>query len=164
MKRAFWSMVGAMIVMGLIGYVLYPQLPDKVPSHWNLYGEVDAWQSPMQSVLFIPLLTLVLGLVLTGLSRADARASVQHALQLTITTMMVFMTVLHTAILIIGIGVDIPLPRVIIAAIGVLFGVLGHIMRDVEPNGFIGIRVYWTLTNPTVTNYTESVEIGRAHV
>lgn len=150
MKRAFWSVWIAVLCMSVVGYMLYPVLPAQVPSHWNMYGEVDAWQSPLQSVLFVPILTIVLGFVLLGISRLDMRPSIQRAMALTIIVMMAFFFVLHTAILLIGAGYTLSLPRIIIAAIGLLFGALGQIMRGIAPNGFIGIRVYWTLAHPVV--------------
>lgn len=143
--------------MSLVGYFLYPMLPAQVPSHWNMYGEVDAWQSPLQSVLFVPILTIVLGFVLLGMSRLDMRPSIQRAMAMTIIVMMAFFFVLHTAILLIGAGFTLSLPRIIIATIGLLFGALGQIMRGVEPNGFIGIRVYWTLANPVVWHESHQV-------
>jgi uncharacterized membrane protein len=157
MKRAFWSVWIAVFCMSLVGYFLYPMLPAQVPSHWNMYGEVDAWQSPLQSVLFVPILTIVLGFVLLGMSRLDMRPSIQRAMAMTIIVMMAFFFVLHTAILLIGAGFTLSLPRIIIATIGLLFGALGQIMRGVEPNGFIGIRVYWTLANPVVWHESHQV-------
>ena len=157
MKRAFWSVWIAVFCMSLVGYFLYPMLPAQVPSHWNMYGEVDAWQSPLQSVLFVPILTIVLGFVLLGMSRLDMRPSIQRAMAMTIIVMMAFFFVLHTAILLIGAGFTLSLPRIIIATIGLLFGALGQIMRGVEPNGFIGIRIYWTLANPVVWHESHQV-------
>ncbi len=158
MNRAFWSVVITVVSMSLVGYLLYPQLPAQVPSHWNLSGEVDAWQSPIQSVVFVPILAIVLGCVLLGISRLDMRPSIQRAMGMTVIAMMAFFFVLHTVILLIGAGYSISLPRIIVVAIGLLFGALGQIMRGVEPNGFIGIRTYWTLANPVV--WHESHEIA----
>lgn len=154
MKRALLAVVVALIIMAGVGIWLYPALPAQVPSHWNINGEVDAWQTPVQSVVFVPILTLVLGAVLYGAGRLDMRASVQQALAQTIMMMMVFFTILHTVILLIGAGYHIELPRVIIASLGVLFGALGQVMRTVEPNGFVGFRMFWTIANPVVWRET----------
>jgi uncharacterized membrane protein len=35
-----------------------------------------------------------------------------------------------------------------------LFAGIGRAMRDVEPNGFVGIRTFWTMTNPQVWHET----------
>ena len=35
-----------------------------------------------------------------------------------------------------------------------LFAGIGRAMRDVEPNGFVGIRTFWTMTNPQVWRET----------
>ena len=34
----------AIVVLGFVAaFAIYPMLPEKVPIHWNIYGEVDNW-------------------------------------------------------------------------------------------------------------------------
>lgn len=45
---------------------ILPQLPDRIPAHYDLHNQVNRWGSKLETLLF-PILTLCLGLVLLGL-------------------------------------------------------------------------------------------------
>ena len=38
----------------LIGLILWNQLPEQIPSHWDINGEVDGWSSKAFAVFFFP--------------------------------------------------------------------------------------------------------------
>lgn len=44
-----------LLLMGLWGAVLYPTLPDPIPTHWNASGEADAFSPKSVSAVFGPL-------------------------------------------------------------------------------------------------------------
>jgi uncharacterized membrane protein len=49
------------LALFLILRFYYPQLPDVVPIHWNVAGEVDGWAAKsFSSVFFLPILTTFL--------------------------------------------------------------------------------------------------------
>ena len=35
----------ALLIPVIVGLLLWDKLPDPMPSHWNIHGEVDAWSS-----------------------------------------------------------------------------------------------------------------------
>ncbi|TAN57794.1 DUF1648 domain-containing protein [Patescibacteria group bacterium] len=37
-----------------VGIVLYPQLPDRIASHWNAAGEVDGYMGKFWGIFLIP--------------------------------------------------------------------------------------------------------------
>ena len=43
----------------LISAWFYPQLPDQVPSHWDINGTIDSWQTPLESALFVPIVCVM---------------------------------------------------------------------------------------------------------
>lgn len=53
-----WPILSLIIITFIISLILYPYLPDKVPSHWNIRGEVDAYSSKLFGVLMINLMNL----------------------------------------------------------------------------------------------------------
>lgn len=154
MNRAVAVVVLVMLVMVGVGWWTYPALPAQVPSHWNMAGEVDAWQTPRTAVLFMPIVSVVIVLLLWAIGRSDRRQAIQQALAHTMSAMMVFFLVLHVSILRIAVGDNVSLPRIVTTSIGVLFGVLGIIMRELPPNTLIGIRVRWTLSDAAVWHAT----------
>ena len=40
------------------GVILWNQLPEQIPSHWNMNGEVDGWSSKPFAVFGMPLMML----------------------------------------------------------------------------------------------------------
>ena len=42
----------------LAGVILWNQLPEKIPTHWNAVGEIDGWSSKPFAVLGLPLVLL----------------------------------------------------------------------------------------------------------
>ncbi len=148
------------ISLGLIGLTIlisawfYPQLPAQVPSHWDIYGTIDGWQTPLESALFVPVVCIVLMIVLWVAGRLDPRPSIVAAIDWVVVIMLVFFVGLQVTIMLIGTGHHIPMERIIMLVMAGLFAGIGRAMRDVEPNGFVGIRTFWTMTNPQVWRET----------
>lgn len=63
--------IALIIVAFIVGLLLYPDLPERMPSHWNAQGEVDAWSSKNFSVFFFPGLTLGFYLLMTFIPLID---------------------------------------------------------------------------------------------
>lgn len=148
------------ISLGLIGLTMltsawfYPQLPAQVPSHWDIYGTIDGWQTPLESALFVPVVCVVLVIILWFAGRLDRRPSIVAAIDWVVVIMLTFFVVLQVTIMLIGTGNYIPMERILMLGMAGLFAGIGRAMRDVEPNGFIGIRTFWTMTNPQVWRET----------
>ncbi|MGH9260981.1 MAG: SdpI family protein, partial [Acidimicrobiales bacterium] len=53
-----------------------------------------------------------------------------------------------------GLGMAVPIERVVPLAIGVLLVFLGNYLARVEPNWFVGIRTPWTLSSDAVWRQT----------
>ncbi len=46
MKRNYFLIGGVMVAAVLVAtLILYPHLPERVPSHWDIHGQVDAYSS-----------------------------------------------------------------------------------------------------------------------
>ncbi len=138
----------------LISTWFYPQLPAQVPSHWDINGTIDGWQTPLESALFVPIVCVVLMTILWLAGRFDPRPSIVAAIDWVVVIMLVFFVGLQVTIMLIGTGNHIPMERIIMVGMAGLFAGIGRIMRDVEPNGFVGIRTFWTMTNPQVWRET----------
>lgn len=152
MQRKIWYGLSFVLFGALVGFVVwtYPSLPPKVPSHWNLYGEVDAYSYPLSSSIVIPALALLITTLLIGLAQFEKEPRVADALIVTSTFLMAFLTAVHVVITLIALGNDLRLERFITACIGLLFIGIGRLMHGIPPNGYVGIRTYWTLQNPIV--------------
>ena len=57
----------------VIGLLLWNRLPEQIPSHWDINGNIDAWSSKGFAVFAIPALLLVLHWVCVIASAADPK-------------------------------------------------------------------------------------------
>ena len=160
MKRQYWFLATGLLYVALGAFCVwaYPALPDQVPSHWNIAGEVDAYSDPLTSSLFIPLFAVGVSSLMLIFARIEKNQRVADALTTMSTVMAGFMGTLHVATTAIALGYPVVLERTLSGMLGVLFIIIGRMMQSIPPNGFFGIRTYWTLANPIV--WTESHQLA----
>jgi len=139
----------------LLGWLAYPYLPEKVPTHFNAQWQPDGWMSRETVLWFTPLMLAVLWGILTLCFWLAATEKGQLKLEqsdlrllLGIRTLMgAFMLAIHAAILAVGLGwLSSPRP-VILPAIGVLFMFIGSILPKLKRNWVAGFRLPWTLVD-----------------
>lgn len=156
--RSRWFAPLCIIAMAIFGALVYNRLPPQVPMHWGINGQVDRTGSRLEGVLFLPLLSTGVWLLMRVLPRIDPRrasyAAFQGTFNLFINIVILFLAALYVVILGIALGWDISVPQVIGVGIGLLLAVLGNEMGRVKPNWFVGIRTPWTLSDPIVWRRT----------
>ena len=152
--------VGLVLIAGMVigGLAVYGQLPDQIPSHWNMQGEVDDW-SGRWTIFIAPTVGLLMMLLMTGLRRIDPRKAHYERFEgtfwIVINMIVAFMVVVQ--VITIGAALEWPLPdidRILMGAAGVLFIGLGNYMPRVKSNWWMGIRTPWTLSSEAVWRST----------
>jgi len=140
---------------------LYPRLPDAVPTHWNINGEVDGYMPKPWGVIVLPLAAILVFVVMRLIPvispkgyRTESFASVVHIFQVTAVG---FMSLVAILALLAGSGVNVPLNEVIFAALGVMFMIIGNYLGKTRKNFFLGIRTPWTLASDEVWGRTHRV-------
>ena len=63
----------------LIGMLLWEQLPEQLPIHWNAKGEIDGWCNKPMAVFGLPLLMVALQWVCMLVTMADPKKQHQSA-------------------------------------------------------------------------------------
>lgn len=142
----------------IIGIQLHPSLPERVPSHWNIEGEIDGWQSKNFMVFFYPLLTLGIYLLMTFLPSIDPLkknyekfSGVYFWFKIVLTA---FLLSLYAFSLTVALGVNLDINYFILPAISILFISIGIFLPRIKRNYFIGIRTPWTIHSDSVWNST----------
>ncbi len=145
---------------------LWPSLPDRVPIHWNVYGEADGFAGKWMGTLLLPALNVAVTFFIVAVFHLDpklkkaspeARKSSAGFYQTVRLLMSSFLSVLSILMLLIAVGVLINLNIVIyLSTLGLLL-VFGNLMGKIAPNYFAGIRTPWTLESPTVWRQTHRV-------
>lgn len=161
MMRNRWIAPVCILAMLVVGLLVYARLPDQVPSHWDINGQVDGTMSRLATVLFLPGLSAAIWLLLLVLPRIDplrrSYAAFDGTLRLFINMIVLFMALLYGALLASGLGWRVEVPRLVMIGVGILFVGLGNEMGRLQPNWFIGIRTPWTLADPEVWRRTHRV-------
>ena len=141
--------------------LVYSDLPARVPTHWNLRGEVDDWSSRAWGAWAIPVvIALMWGLMLLLPSidpRGSNYAKFGGAFEGIMLSVMLFMLALHGLILRAALGYPVAMDRVVPVGVGLLFVVIGNLLPRARPNWFVGIRTPWTLSSDRVWEKTHRV-------
>jgi uncharacterized membrane protein len=150
MKKYGWSYL-LIALSVLIGVFAYPYLPDQMPMHWNINGEVDGYWDKQYAAFFPPLLMIVLMALFIFMPRIDPKKEnykkFSGSYTIFITIMNVFFLLLQSMTISHGLGVNIDISLVVNLGIGLLFIVLGNYLPRIKHNYFIGVRTPWTLAN-----------------
>ena len=140
----------------LVGVILWNQLPEQIPSHWNAVGEVDSWSSKPFAVFGFPLILLAAQwLCILGTFADPKRAShPSKILHLVLWIIPVLSVMLHGIIYATALGKKVPIEVVMPVFIGLLFAIIGNCMPKCKQNYTIGIKIPWTLNSEENWNKT----------
>lgn len=159
MTRVYY-VVAVILVAAALGasLVFYSLLPETVPIHWNLQGEIDGYGHKAQALFLMP--AIMLGMI--GLFRMLQWLSPRHfevdsfrATYLYIMVLIVgFFGYLHGVIIwSVRSGTADP-TRTLFGGIFLLLAFLGNVLGRVRRNFWIGVRTPWTLASERVWNDT----------
>jgi uncharacterized membrane protein len=150
-----FSLVALALIAGLI---LYAQLPDPMPSHWNAAGEVDGYMSKFWGIFLMPIITVALVplfLVIPHIDPLKANiAKFRGVFNWFIAIFVVYMLFVYALTLAAALGFQFNMTVMILPVVGLLFIGAGYMMGQSKRNFFIGIRTPWTLSSETVWDET----------
>ena len=140
----------------LIGIILWDQLPESLPTHWNVSGNIDGWSSKTFVVFALPFILLAMHLFVIISTLADPKRQNHPGKMLHIVYWLVpVMSVVLTALTYYtGMGKDIPMETIAPIIAGILFIALGNYMPKCRQNYTIGVKLPWTLNSEENWNKT----------
>ncbi len=150
--------VALVIAAVAAGFLVYPSLPARVPTHWNAAGEVDAYGPSWVGALLLPLVMAFVLLLFALIPKIavfkenfGAFEKQYWALGLII---LLFFALFYAITLApnYGFQANVSQPLVLLAAM--LFIAVGILMPSFKRNFFVGIRTPWTLANDIVWEKT----------
>ena len=141
-----------------VSIYLYPSLPEQIPTHWNLAGEVDDYTPKPWGVMILPLAAVFVFVVMKLIPMVSPKGfrtdQFQGVINIFTVTLVGFMSAVALLVLIAATGRDVHVNEVVFAGVGLLFIVLGNYLGKVRKNFFIGIRTPWTLASDEVWSRT----------
>lgn len=162
-----WAAPLLLAAMWASALAVYPRLPERIPIHWNLQGEVDGWGGRAAAFLAPAIGTALAALLVLVLPRIDPRRANwekwREELWLLVNVLVLFTAWMHAVSLGSALGWRVDTGRAVLGGIGVLLVAVGNYLPRIRSNWFVGIRTPWTLTSERVWRDTHRVA-GRAFV
>ena len=138
------------------GLYLWNQLPDQIPSHWNMAGEVDGWSSKPFAVFGMPALLLGIHWLCVIVTGADPKKAnhPDKVMNMVLWVIPILGIVLSIATYAAALGMDVALEIIMPLLIGLIFVIIGNYLPKCKQNYTIGIKIPWTLDNEENWNKT----------
>ncbi|MGN0160255.1 MAG: SdpI family protein [Lachnospiraceae bacterium] len=138
------------------GLMVYNKLPDQIPTHWNLQGEVDGYSSRKFAVFGMPVLLAVLNLIVqVGMQIDPKHRNHSEKMRLVLAWFVPVLTLMVVPICLLAAqGVQIDVAFVISLFMGILFMLLGNYLPKCKQNYTIGYKIPWTLESEENWNKT----------
>ncbi|OKP86254.1 hypothetical protein A3844_14400 [Paenibacillus helianthi] len=163
MKDFKWKWQDTMIViLGVLslGYALvnYSRLPDQLPAHFSISGEVNSYWSKGSIIALTGFMGLVFPFAMQFIRNIDPKKENYSKFQTAYKMIRLVIAAVFDAMLILNVsyGLDqsIPAGKIAMVVLGLLFVVIGNFMPQIRDNYFTGIRTAWTLASPEVWRKT----------
>lgn len=137
--------------------IIWNKLPQKVPVHWNIRGEVDRYGEKTEMILIPILLPLLVYLIFLVVPKIDPNNKLNkmgnklNSLKFVLTTLM---SGLALFLIFSAHHQNFTNPNLIFVFVGLMYLVFGNYFKTIKANYFIGIRTPWTLESETVWKET----------
>ena len=159
MRLAALALVVAAFALSIGGY---SRLPERVPIHWSLNGEVDNYASKAVGAFLTPAVMLILLGVFAALPAISPRGfdieRRSRAYQAICAAVLLLMLGIHVHLFLLATSVSKSYSSGYFSLlIGAIFVVLGNYLPKVPRNFFVGIRTPWTLADQDVWFRTHRV-------
>lgn len=129
----------------------------ELPVHWGLDGNPDRFWPRDWALSIAPVAVLAMiavGFAVEGLGSKQQIARGRHLSRTVVLGLVALFAAVQTTIVLIGLGADVPMTRVLALGLGLLSVVIGNVLPKSQPNRFAGIRLPWTLASPV--NWTST--------
>ena len=140
----------------LAGLILWNQLPEQIPSHWNAAGEIDGWSSKPFAVFGLPCILLAAQWLCMLGTLADPKREnhPEKILHLVLWIIPVISVLLFTLTYAAALGKEVRMELIMPVFIGLVFAIIGNYMPKCKQNYTIGIKIPWTLDSEENWNKT----------
>ena len=161
MRKSEVIVLGVILLSFIIGFYFYPQMPEKIASHWDAQGQVDGYISKFWGLFLMPLLSMILFLLFIAIPKIDP---LKHNIEKFrkyydgfVVLIIVYLFYVYLLTIFWNIGIRFSMVQPLVPAIGILFYYIGILTENAKRNWFIGIRTPWTLSSEGVWEKTHKI-------
>ena len=164
-KYGPWLVALLIIAPFIYGALIFPNLPSKIPTHFNIEGKADAWGGP-SSIFIGPgimgAVSIFIYVLMSNLKKFDPKKydEANDALYKDFAVLtVVFLSILSLIIIYSSTHADqINVGKLILPLVGLSFAGIGWYMPKFKQNYFVGFKLPWTLEN--VDNWNETHKVA----
>lgn len=140
----------------VIGLLLWNRLPELIPSHWGINGEIDRWSSKAFAVFGFPALLLAIHWVCVIASSADPSSKNYHPKMFTLVlwTCPVLGLVMNSLVYATALGYHVRIEIIMPLLVGLMFIIVGNLLPKCRQSYTMGIKLPWTLASEENWNKT----------
>ncbi len=159
MKKVDKSMLITSLVCLLplvLSSAMYNRLPDRIAVHWDSAGNADNFASKGFAAFGLPLFLLALNIFVHFMLNNDPKKmrTSKAMRQISKWLIPVISVILMPITLFIAVGVDIPIPMITSAIVGIILILCGNYLPKSRQNYTVGIKLPWTLNSEENWNKT----------
>ena len=158
-----WLAIGLTAGTIVVSVAVYPSLPEKIPTHWNIQGEVDGYGTKPFGLFLLPGMMvgfLVMFKLLPLLSPKDFEIEpFKTTFQFIMLTALGMFAYIHFVAMLftwrhVAGREPFDMTRVPFGGMLLFFTLIGNVLGKVRKNFYVGVRVPWTLASDRVWNDT----------
>lgn len=155
-KKTLFITCAVILLPIIAGLLLWDRLPDRIPTHWGMGGEVDGWSSKGFAVFAMPLMMLGIQLLCFFVTASDPkRGNIRRKYLSMVLWIIPVLSVMTSCIsYAVALGAQIRVEQVIPGFIGLMFVIIGNYMPKFQQSYTMGIRLPWTLSSEENWNRT----------
>ena len=157
-KNKWMMLITSVVILLPIlgGILLWDKLPEQVPFHWNIQGQVDNWVSRPVAVFVMPFALLGFQWLCFFLSHMDPKQKdvPNKMMGLVLWIIPVMNLLLNVMVYLTALDRDVSIEVVIPLFFGALFVVIGNYLPKCKQSYTMGIKLPWTLDDEANWNAT----------
>lgn len=140
----------------ILGLILWPKLPDTMPTHFGFDGEANGWSSKVTAVVGIPLFILIIQWICVFAVLNDPK---NQKIGNKVVNLVFWICPLCSLICCFGaysysLGWNINVTDYVIFLLGAIFIIIGNYLPKCRQNYTVGIKLPWTLDDEENWNHT----------
>lgn len=137
------------IIPMIFSILLYNKLPEKIPTHFNINGEVDSYGSKLFVCILLPIILCIVNILLNIILNNDPKKQNHNETLLTIFKFIIplISLIFIPSSILISLGFNINITIIAPIFISIIFILIGNYLPKCRPNYTMGIRLPWTLNN-----------------
>ena len=140
----------------LAGLYLWDTLPEQVPSHWDVNGEIDGWSSKPFFVFGLPCIMLAAQWLCVLGTAADPKKAnhSEKVMHLVLWIIPVLSIILSAMTYMVALGHTVRVEVIMPLIIGLVFTIIGNYLPKCKQSYTVGIKIPWTLHSEENWNRT----------